>query len=527
MDDTGPPLLGASLGASSDASLASGVLLGVASAVIAAPPDLLPPMQGAHTHERPLSAPVQAAAMTDEEVQKLAEAEGLALVPAVGTSTGYKGVTHSGGSTRPFKAQTRVEGTKKNLGCFATAAEAALAYARHLGPQASTSAAAAASPSAPLPAAASDVEAEAIRQAAAEGLVLQPAVGTATGYKGVTRSGGSSKPYKAQTRVQGADGSSNKKNLGCFTTAAEAALAYARHQKHAAMAQRATPAPAAPAAAAPLMANAQPVAANEALLAMASNAPMAQAAIVGQVTLVEPAAMAACAMRAPVPVPVPVSVVAEPASAAARQAVPCALATDPAALACSAPNPALASVLADSAALVGPPAIPAPVAAVAEPAAMVGQFPEPAATAGPFVEPAAMVGQFAAPAAATVGPFAGLAATAGPAAMAELAMVAEPAAVLDAVDAVVVDMPPAISEPIPSEIAPLLPLADPPAVTEHWAPLADPPAVEDVVEAQVVAVVQPDEPVEPDSALRELETDVRVIAWDSSDEPPPKRAREE
>ena len=62
--------------------------------------------------------------MTDEEVQKLAEAEGLALVPAVGTSTGYKGVTHSGGSTRPFKAQTRVEGTKKNLGCFATAAEA-------------------------------------------------------------------------------------------------------------------------------------------------------------------------------------------------------------------------------------------------------------------------------------------------------------------------------------------------------------------------------------------------------------------
>ena len=79
--------------------------------------------------------------MTDEEVQKLAEAEGLALVPAVGTSTGYKGVTHSGGSTRPFKAQTRVEGTKKNLGCFATAAEAALAYARHLGPQASTSAA--------------------------------------------------------------------------------------------------------------------------------------------------------------------------------------------------------------------------------------------------------------------------------------------------------------------------------------------------------------------------------------------------
>ena len=87
MDDTGPPLLGASLGASSDASLASGVLLGVASAVIAAPPDLLPPMQGAHTDERPLSAPVQAAAMTDEEVQKLAEAEGLALVPAVGTST--------------------------------------------------------------------------------------------------------------------------------------------------------------------------------------------------------------------------------------------------------------------------------------------------------------------------------------------------------------------------------------------------------------------------------------------------------
>jgi hypothetical protein len=81
------------------------------------------------------------AAMTDEEVQRVAQAEGLALMPAVGTSTGYKGVTQNGCITKPFKAQTRVEGTKKNLGCFATAAEAALAYARHLGPQASTSAA--------------------------------------------------------------------------------------------------------------------------------------------------------------------------------------------------------------------------------------------------------------------------------------------------------------------------------------------------------------------------------------------------
>ena len=153
--------------------------------------------------------------ITEEEARAIAAAEGLVLVPAPGSSTGYKGVTRSGSGGKPFKAQARQDGVKKNLGNYATAAEASLAYVRHVGPEtcsvdfwrATTTA---------TPAALSEPEQAAQQLAATEGLVLVPAPGTATGYKGVTRSGASTKPFKAQVRQAGGLGKSIKKNLGCY-----------------------------------------------------------------------------------------------------------------------------------------------------------------------------------------------------------------------------------------------------------------------------------------------------------------------
>jgi hypothetical protein len=169
--------------------------------------------------------------ITEEEVRAIAAAEGLVLVPAPGSSTGYKGVTRSGCGGKPFKAQARQDGGgKKNLGNYATAAEASLAYVRHVGPEVCAFEAWRATTTA-IPAPSSEPEQAALQLAATEGLVLEAAPGTATGYKGVTQTGvrGSFKPFKAQVRQVGCLGKSIKKNLGCYGTAAEAALAYARH----------------------------------------------------------------------------------------------------------------------------------------------------------------------------------------------------------------------------------------------------------------------------------------------------------
>ena len=81
-----------------------------------------------------------------------AEAEGLTLLKAE-NKTGYFGVYHSKpGRPKPYKAEIKQGGKQHCLGTFTTAAEAALAYARRLGP-AGCAAAAAAAP-APPPAAA-------------------------------------------------------------------------------------------------------------------------------------------------------------------------------------------------------------------------------------------------------------------------------------------------------------------------------------------------------------------------------------
>ena len=68
--------------------------------------------------------------------QQLAQAEGLTLLSSKNTS-GYKGVsavTSKLGVCNTFLARVRVNGSDLHLGVFESAAEAALAYARYLGP---------------------------------------------------------------------------------------------------------------------------------------------------------------------------------------------------------------------------------------------------------------------------------------------------------------------------------------------------------------------------------------------------------
>ena len=74
--------------------------------------------------------------MAEAEAHRLAEAEGLSLVLAPGNASGYKGVSRNNGSISPksgYCAQFCQGGKTVRLGSFSSAAEAALAYARHLG----------------------------------------------------------------------------------------------------------------------------------------------------------------------------------------------------------------------------------------------------------------------------------------------------------------------------------------------------------------------------------------------------------
>lgn len=82
-----------------------------------------------------------------EEVQEIADAEGLTLVRSSG-KTGFAKVIQKSSTPlkpgqaaprrrRPYCAQINFRGRKRSLGDFTTAEEAALAYARHLGPEAS------------------------------------------------------------------------------------------------------------------------------------------------------------------------------------------------------------------------------------------------------------------------------------------------------------------------------------------------------------------------------------------------------
>ena len=74
--------------------------------------------------------------MNDEEANEQARAEGLRLIFAPGTATGYKGVYKNGAdwNKTPFQARVwRDSYTVDILGKFTGPAEAALAFARDLG----------------------------------------------------------------------------------------------------------------------------------------------------------------------------------------------------------------------------------------------------------------------------------------------------------------------------------------------------------------------------------------------------------
>jgi O6-methylguanine-DNA--protein-cysteine methyltransferase len=145
-----------------------------------------------------------------EAAVRQAAAEGLTLQPSDHIA-GYRGVGKAGGS-KPFQAKVWRASKEVHLGRFATAEEAALAYARTTEAQAQV-----ANPRAPKPVPLTAEEA--VAQAAAEGLTLEPGSG-ATGYKGVHEVGSH---YKATVWRAG-----KLVYLGYFVTAEQAALAVAR-----------------------------------------------------------------------------------------------------------------------------------------------------------------------------------------------------------------------------------------------------------------------------------------------------------
>ena len=194
-------------------------------------------MQVATTGAPPAPPP-----MTAEEALRQAKAEGLALLRSEGSNTGFKGVRFNSrrnkakhfnsGTPKPYQAQAWRSGKTVTLGTFATAEEAALAYARS--PEAR---AAAAAPPAPPPLTAE----EALRQAETEGLTLVRSESSNSGYKCVTCYNGKShksSPYQAKVWRGG-----KEVHLGHFVTREEAALCYARNTARKPEAQAAPPEP--------------------------------------------------------------------------------------------------------------------------------------------------------------------------------------------------------------------------------------------------------------------------------------------
>ena len=144
--------------------------------------------------------------------QAFRQAEGHTLVKADNAS-GYKGVSFDSKKAKPYQVRVQRGGKEVTLGSFATAEEAALAYART--PEGQAAVAAVAAPPAPPPMTAE----EALRQAEAGGLTLLKA-DNVTGYKSVVFDRRKlTKPYQANVRRGG-----KIVFLGQFVTAEEAAL---------------------------------------------------------------------------------------------------------------------------------------------------------------------------------------------------------------------------------------------------------------------------------------------------------------
>ena len=191
---------------------------------------------------KPAAAPAVASASRSRAAAPSAatpvdEAHGVKLHLAPGSSSGYKGVWLSGKKNRPFMAVAGVGKSTKALGKFATAVEAAVAYAKHLeSPKAS---AAWQQQCVAAREAAREAELESAQEAArkeykkkglaveAEGLLLFLSPNAKSGYMGVQldeRKRG--KRFRVEVEMDG-----QKHNLGRFDTAVEGALVYAKHHQ--------------------------------------------------------------------------------------------------------------------------------------------------------------------------------------------------------------------------------------------------------------------------------------------------------
>jgi hypothetical protein len=170
------------------------------------------------------------APMSVEEARRLAAEEGLLLVEADGNASGFRGVTKYGKESYSYSKYPSSSGqssVKTSLGGFRSAAEAALAYARQLSPDEVAEAVRRQEERARPP---MTLE-EAQRTAAAEGLgELHMHATDPSRFKGVRQThsgkGSATRPFEAHIRNHRKRRTSIY--LGCFASAPEAALAYAR-----------------------------------------------------------------------------------------------------------------------------------------------------------------------------------------------------------------------------------------------------------------------------------------------------------
>ena len=162
---------------------------------------------------------------------RLVTREGLVLVRSHDSKCGLKNVIHDGKkkTSRPWQCKVSENNVKVTLGKFTTKEEAALCYARHVG------AAAAAEMDSHFEKTATMTPEAALAAAAAEGLTLRVAPGTASGYANVSCSR-KKEGHRLRYCAQGVDleaqhgaWGSKRKVLGSFDSAEEAALAVARN----------------------------------------------------------------------------------------------------------------------------------------------------------------------------------------------------------------------------------------------------------------------------------------------------------
>ena len=156
--------------------------------------------------------------MTAEEALAFAEREGLTLVRSTTNKTGFKNLQYYKGRNkgRPYQLKLSLDGRTSHIGSYATPEEAALTYARLIGPEASAREAAEAAPAM--------TPEEALAAAEAEGLTLVRSNTNTTGFKHVVwHKSNTTRPYALRVRQDG-----HLSHLGQFATPEEAALEYVR-----------------------------------------------------------------------------------------------------------------------------------------------------------------------------------------------------------------------------------------------------------------------------------------------------------